>query len=151
MIRTKIFRFISIAIPTIFQPKFNDEATLMSDTDFRHGKKRFYDNLKFPRGFAKSGHFTLAEEEMLLLFGDTMIGLESGQLAPETNDEVRFIKVLNQPAKARSRLERVWLKYIKLARGRRRVHTLTGKGKSKGTDIFEEYGSSAELIMDSLE
>ena len=46
----------------------------MSDTLFRHGKKRFFDNEKFPRGFAKSGDFTLAEEEILTLYGDTMQG-----------------------------------------------------------------------------
>lgn len=40
----------------------------MSDTEFRHGK-RFYDNVKFPRGFAKSGDFTLSEEEILTIMG----------------------------------------------------------------------------------
>ena len=45
----------------------------MSDTLFRHGKKRFYDNTKFPRGFAKSGDFTLAEEEILTLYGLSLI------------------------------------------------------------------------------
>ncbi|MGR5542497.1 DUF413 domain-containing protein, partial [Vibrio campbellii] len=38
----------------------------MSETHFRYGRKRFYDNTKFPRGFAKSGDFTLAEEELLI-------------------------------------------------------------------------------------
>ncbi|MEZ8385792.1 DUF413 domain-containing protein, partial [Vibrio splendidus] len=50
----------------------------MSETEFRHGKKRFYDTIKFPRGFAKSGDFTLSEEEILTLFGDTMLALETG-------------------------------------------------------------------------
>ena len=45
----------------------------MSETEFRHGKKRFYDTIKFPRGFAKSGNFTLSEEEILTLFGDTCL------------------------------------------------------------------------------
>ena len=37
----------------------------MSDTLFRRGKKRFFDNKKFPRGFAKSSNFTLAEDDYL--------------------------------------------------------------------------------------
>jgi uncharacterized protein YifE (UPF0438 family) len=113
MIKIRIFHFISIEIPPIFQPSSIDKAIMMSGTEFRHGKKRFYDNLTFPRGFAKSGHFTLAEEEILVLFGDTMSGLESGQLIPENNEELHFVKVLKQPNKAKSRLERAWLKYIK--------------------------------------
>lgn len=119
----------------------------MSDIEFRHGKKRFYDNLKFPRGFAKSGHFTLAEEEMLVLFGDTMSGLESGQLIPETKEEIHFVKVLKQPGKAKSKLERVWLKYIKLARDRRRIHVLTSNGNSKSAEPYEDYSDSADIMM----
>ncbi|MCX9525385.1 DUF413 domain-containing protein, partial [Vibrio cholerae] len=52
----------------------------MSETAFRQGKKRFFDTKKFPRGFAKSGDFTLAEEDILTRYGDTMLGLESGEL-----------------------------------------------------------------------
>lgn len=98
----------------------------MSEIAFRYGKKRFYDNVKFPRGFAKSGEFTLAEEELLTLYGDTMSALESGELSPENADEKHFIKVLSQPTKAKSKLERVWLKYIQLAKGRKRFFSLSG-------------------------
>ncbi|MCL9780156.1 DUF413 domain-containing protein [Vibrio sp. S4M6] len=98
----------------------------MSEFEFRFGKKRFYDNVKFPRGFAKSGDFTLAEEELLLLYGDTMLGLENGELLPTNSEEKRFLKVLSQPQKAKSKLERVWVKYTQLARGRKRFHSLSG-------------------------
>ena len=82
---------------------------MMSDTEFRHGKKPFHDNLKFPRGFAKSVHSTLAEEKIIVLSGDTMNGLELGQ----NNKELHFVKVLKQPNKTRSKLERVWLKFVR--------------------------------------
>lgn len=114
----------------------------MSDTLFRHGKKRFYDNTKFPRGFAKSGDFTLAEEEILTLYGDTMQGLEMRILEPENAEEKHFIKVIENPGKAKSKLERVWLKYVQLARGRKRFHTLSGRNKP---DAIEDYSEDVSL------
>ena len=117
----------------------------MSDTQFRHGKKRLYDNSKFPRGFAKSGDFTLAEEEILMLYGDTMAGLESGELSPENSEEKHFVKVIENPGKAKTKLERVWLKYTQLARGRKRFHTLNGRNKP---DASEDYSEDAVLEED---
>ncbi|WP_100751757.1 DUF413 domain-containing protein [Vibrio salilacus] len=118
----------------------------MSDTQFRHGKKRFYDNTKFPRGFAKSGDFTLGEEEILTLYGDTMLGLESGELAPENAEEKHFVKALSNPGKAKSKLERVWLKYTQLARGRKRFHTLNGR--SKPDVLGEDYSEDENLVAE---
>lgn len=115
----------------------------MSETEFRHGKKRFYDNTKFPRGFAKSGDFTLAEEEILTIYGDTMLALERGELTPENGEERHFIRVLAHPHKAKSKLDRVWLKYTQLARGRKKFHTLNGCKRGTTTDV-EEYDSVLE-------
>ena len=115
----------------------------MSDYEFRHGKKRFYDNTKFPRGFAKSGDFTLAEEEILTLYGDTMLGLETGELSPQNAEEKHFIKVIENPIKAKTKLERLWLKYTQLARGRKRFHTLNGRNKF---DASEDYSESTSLV-----
>lgn len=116
----------------------------MSDTEFRNGKKRFYDNVKFPRGFAKSGDFTLAEEELLIQYGDTMQGLETGILTPENSEEKHFVKVLENPGKAKTKLERTWLKYIQLARGRKRFHTLNGKNKPENLEDYQDDSSLVE-------
>lgn len=120
----------------------------MSETEFRHGKKRFYDNTKFPRGFAKSGDFTLAEEEILTIYGDTMLALEAGDISPENGEEKHFLKVLAHPHKAKTKLERVWLKYTQLARGRRRFHTLNGCKRSSVFEI-EEYESDSEAELET--
>ncbi|MCK6262026.1 DUF413 domain-containing protein [Vibrio sp. ZSDE26] len=101
----------------------------MIDTQFRHGKKRFYDMVKFPRGFAKSGDFTLIENEILMTYGETMLALETGEISPANSDEKHFIKVLKHPAKAKTKLEHIWLKYVNLARGRRAFHTLNSRTK----------------------
>jgi hypothetical protein len=49
----------------------------MAEIEIRMGEKRFYDNKAFPRGFAKSGNFTILEEELLIYYGDTLAGLEA--------------------------------------------------------------------------
>ncbi|EGQ7928720.1 DUF413 domain-containing protein [Vibrio vulnificus] len=114
----------------------------MSDTTIRHGKKRFFDNAKFPRGFAKSGDFTLAEEEILMIYGDTLVGLETGQLTPENDDEKHFLLTLETPEAAQNKVERTWLKYMRLARGRKRFHTLNGRNKPDATDDYVEEDAS---------
>ncbi|WP_026970772.1 DUF413 domain-containing protein [Aliagarivorans marinus] len=109
-------------------------------SEFRYGRKRFYDDIKFPRGFSKSGDFTLAESELLSLYGDTMLALELGTLLPESSAERHFIKVLRNPLKAKTALERVWLKYLRLARGRRSFHTLNSKRMAANDDYGYQMG-----------
>ncbi|WP_432455574.1 DUF413 domain-containing protein [Agarivorans sp. QJM3NY_29] len=94
------------------------------NTEFRFGKKRFYDDQKFKRGFSKSGNFTLLEAELLSLYGETMKAINSGELLPESNQEQRFLLVCSQQLEASTKLEKVWLKYKTLTNARRRFHTL---------------------------
>ncbi|WP_394147581.1 DUF413 domain-containing protein [Shewanella atlantica] len=96
----------------------------MCEESFRFGRKCFIDNINFPRGFRKSGDFTLAESELLSLYGDTLLSLESGELEPFTSEERHFVEILRQPHKASSRLEQVWFKYVKLTREPRKFHSL---------------------------
>mgnify|MGYP000497870781 FL=1 len=116
----------------------------MSDIEFRFGKKRFYDNSKFPRGFAKSGDFTLAEKELLTLYGDTMKALESKELSPENSEEKQFIKALKSPQKAKSKLEKVWLKYIQLTRGKKRFHSLSSSTRPRSEQRMQSNRYSAQ-------
>ncbi|SEG03196.1 DUF413 domain-containing protein [Vibrio hangzhouensis] len=111
----------------------------MTETQFRHGKKRFYDAAKFPRGFAKSGDFTLLEEDILVTYGETMLALERGDITPENAEEKHFTKVITNPSKAKSKLEHTWLKYVRLARGRRTFHTLNSKSKFNDTSKDYDY------------
>ncbi len=99
----------------------------MSEIEFRAGEKRFSDSKGFPRGFSKSGDFTILEDELLTTYGQTMLDLEQGILDPENSEEKHFLKVVKNPGKAKSKLERVWVKYTKLARGRRSFHTLNSR------------------------
>ncbi|GMM90350.1 DUF413 domain-containing protein [Vibrio fortis] len=99
----------------------------MSIQDIRQGKTRFYDNKHFSRGFSKSGDFTLVEDEILTFFGTTLLALENGELTPENQAEVDFLSVVKGQKEPTTKLEKTWVKYIKLSRGKKRFHTLNSK------------------------
>lgn len=101
----------------------------MIETEIRIGEKRFYDNKAFSRGFGKSGDFTLNEDYLLSSYGQTLLALETGEISPINSEEKHFLKVVKNPGKAKTKLERTWLKYIKLSRGRKNFHTLNGRSK----------------------
>ncbi|MBY6195699.1 DUF413 domain-containing protein [Vibrio hangzhouensis] len=122
----------------------------MSNVDFRPGKKPFYDNKRFRRGFAKSGDFTLAEEDILIRFGDTMTALETGMIAPESESERHFLQVLADESHAESKLEKTWVKYIHLARDRKKFHTLNGKKTETEATVDDSDYSDNDDIGDDL-
>ncbi len=119
----------------------------MIDTKIRVGEKRYFDNKAFPRGFGKSGNFTLVEDDVLSSYGQTLIQLESGELLPINAEEKHFLKVLKNPGKARSRIEQIWLKYLLLSRGRRTFYPLTGMSKRYDRPKVVESEMEEELEM----
>ncbi|SJL84338.1 DUF413 domain-containing protein [Vibrio palustris] len=123
----------------------------MLETAFRQGKKHFYDNKKFSRGFAKSGDFTLAEENILTVYGETMLGLELGTLTAETQEEAQFINVLINPDLAKTKLEKVWIKYVRLARGRKSFHTLHGHNKPDDASDYVDTDADNDAILSHQE
>ncbi|WP_220720001.1 DUF413 domain-containing protein [Agarivorans litoreus] len=106
--------------------------------DFRFGNKRFYDDKRFKRGFSKSGDFTLMESELLSLYGETMRALDAGEILPEGEQEKRFLLVCSQQIEPEGRLEKIWMKYKKLAQTRRRFHTLNSRGKPSADNFQSE-------------
>lgn len=99
----------------------------MSIQEIRQGKTRFYDNKHFSRGFSKSGDFTLVEDEILTFFGNTLLALESGDLTPENQSEQDFVDTVQGKKEPSTKLEKTWAKYVKLSRGKKRLHTLNSK------------------------
>lgn len=113
----------------------------MSENEIRQGSGPFYDNKHFARGFSKSGNFTLAEDEMLTYFGKTLIALENGELEPINDAEKHFVKVVQQQVEPETKLERTWLKYVLLSRGRKHFHTLNSRKNSPppAEDLSNDY------------
>ena len=111
------------------------------NTSIRTGIKPFSDKQRFPYGFQKSGDFSIAEAFTLATYGETLISLENGTLNPESEEETRFVRVIQGLEFAESRVEKVWMKYIGLARQRRKfftVHSSSERTSSSNDDYIDD-------------
>ena len=67
----------------------------MKSLAIRLSAKPYIDRQKFPYGFRKSGDFSITEADLLTNYGKTLLGLESGELLPESEDEKHFVEFIN--------------------------------------------------------
>ncbi|MFA7554349.1 MAG: DUF413 domain-containing protein [Spongiibacteraceae bacterium] len=71
----------------------------------------YYDDVNFPKGFSKSGEFTISESDLLHKYGSSLMALEKGTATASTDEELQFVAVCQGQREAESKLERLWLKY----------------------------------------
>ena len=116
----------------------------MSEFGIKKGSRTFYDDVYFPRGFSRSGDFTIAESTLLQDYGTTLKQLHDGFLSPENEAEERFVQVANGKLEANSSLERVWVKYIK-ATSPKSFYTLNSKCKTNDSGEITSSEYSMEL------
>ena len=64
--------------------------------------ERFYDDVKYPYGFSKSGVFTIAEAEFLESKGAYLKALGSGEIKDVTAEEKHIIDVILGKSEAQS-------------------------------------------------
>lgn len=72
----------------------------------------FYDSRNFPRGFSRSGDFSLKEAELLTRYGALLSDLTQGRMAPANPAQERLLAVTQGQADAEHPLEKVWAKYL---------------------------------------
>lgn len=75
----------------------------------------FIDKKNFSYGFSRSGVFTIAEADLLEVYGFRMQELSSGKSEAETPDEILFVEEINttDASETTSAYARCWLKYLK--------------------------------------
>ena len=110
----------------------------MKSLSIRLSSKPFIDRQKFPYGFRKSGDFSIGESDLLTQYGKTLLGLESGELTPESDDEQHFVDFINGRVEADNPLERAWAKYVRLARGKKHFYTLHSTASNQ-SDYDDDY------------
>lgn len=99
--------------------------------------RRFFDDRNFPKGFTRSGRFTLNEGNVLEKHGVAMFELEQGNRAPINEEEQRFISVCKGEQPATTVYEKTWMKYKHRLAEKRKFHTVFGKKKlADGNDDF---------------
>lgn len=99
----------------------------MINIELRTGAKLFFDDLHFPRGFNRSGEFTINESKLLNDYGDTMKRLAEGTLEPINEEEKRFIRCANGEQEATTIVEKTWRRYKQIIMPKI-VVTLHGRG-----------------------
>ncbi|MFY8327707.1 DUF413 domain-containing protein [Pseudoalteromonas sp. ZZD1] len=95
-------------------------------------QRQFYDDQNFPRGFSRSGNFTLLEASILEQHGVVLKGLYNKTLEPQNEIQKQFIAVINGNLEPHNAIERAWLKYLKLTTCKTKFHTLFGRSKMSG-------------------
>lgn len=112
--------------------------TAMQSYNIRLSDKPFIDRVKFPYGFRKAGDFSIAEADLLTKYGKTLLNLESGTDSPQSSDEQHFVEFVAGKVPASNSLEKVWQKYVHLARGKRHFYTLHSTASNQ-SDFDEDY------------
>lgn len=90
---------------------------------------KFYDDANFPRGFARSGHFTIVEADILENHGFVLKGLYNKTLAPQNSFQTQFVQVMENTQEPTNAFERAWIKYLKLTTSKAKFHTLFGRSR----------------------
>jgi uncharacterized protein len=115
-------------------------------------KRRFYDDVHFPKGFKRCGDFTSKEAELLEQYGQVLQDLASGKQLPCCADEAQFVEVTKGNIHPITQLELLWVKYCRLAKGKPfyavvgTVHAPASKPEVETSfDIDDEPESDTEI------
>ncbi|MFT5758335.1 MAG: hypothetical protein ACI9LM_003074 [Alteromonadaceae bacterium] len=79
-------------------------------------EKEFYDDGHFPRGFQKSGEFSVVEAEVLISVGQRLFMLEKSFYKPENQVEEQFVKMCKSNIAGQTTVELLWQKYKTLTK-----------------------------------
>lgn len=110
----------------------------MSDNPF-YSKSSFYDSINFPHGFARSGHFTKKEADLLTQSGYIIKQLVSGNIQPELPEHKAMLLVANGEKPVETIYERVWEKYMLLTQRKvTKYYALAGNVDQGSSDFSEQ-------------
>ncbi|OAN11521.1 hypothetical protein A3K86_21575 [Photobacterium jeanii] len=106
---------------------------------------KFYDDKNFPRGFNRSGVFTIGESSLLENYGRTMSRLCSGELEPESEVERQFVAEMNGQLELRSDFAKCWMKYVTRTSQKRKTYTLCDSVRRQSQSFDDDMGGDSDL------
>ncbi|GAP74026.1 hypothetical protein W04_0537 [Pseudoalteromonas sp. SW0106-04] len=107
---------------------------------------KFYNDEKFPRGFSRSGHFTLLESEILEEHGRLLKALQEKTVEPINDIQAHFVAATTGVSTPINPVEKAWIKYLKLTTSKARFFTLFGRKRS-----FDAPEVEVEIDSDDLD
>jgi len=106
--------------------------------------KKFFDSGMYPRGFHRSGDFSIRESDLLTHHGKLCSALESGLVSNPNEEDLQFIAVCQGEREAETPLEKAWIKY-KTRSKRHFVHLVESeKFRAKSDDSDSDTGDEIE-------
>ena len=106
------------------------------DTTIRKGERIFYGDNHFPRGIARSGHFSKRESMLLEQYGSTFQALIAGDLTPENEEEKLFVAQVSEQSEITLSSAKLWRKYQDALSKVKRHHSFISNATVK--EIEEE-------------
>ncbi|BBN80591.1 hypothetical protein PA25_05760 [Pseudoalteromonas sp. A25] len=107
--------------------------------------RAFYDDANFPRGFSRSGHFTLAEAQALEQHGVLLKSLYNKDCEPQNSFQLQFVNVMDGQLPPSNVVERAWAKYLKLTTCKSKFHTLFGRSRAVPDSYTPAYSADDDL------
>jgi len=109
---------------------------------------KFYDDKNFPRGFNRSGVFTINEATLLQDYGRTMKGLENGTLEPASEPERQFLAEIRGQLDVQSDFAKCWMKYTIKTTQKIRSYTLCVSQRKQAYCYDDDNESNLEVDID---
>lgn len=100
--------------------------------------RKFFDDLNFPRGFGRSGFFTIKEAEIMENAGRTMKDLFDGILPAQNEDQKKFIDEVNGRVELESECARCWVKYLKKINHKDVLYNLCSTSRNGAAEEYTE-------------
>ncbi|MBY5992977.1 DUF413 domain-containing protein [Ferrimonas balearica] len=112
--------------------------------------QKFFDTRHFPRGFRRSGAFTINEADLLERYGQALQALASGTRPPQTDEEQHFVDFVQGRTEGHTPMERLWAKYLLASRGKKLI-TISGSprpSQGRGDEAEPEESATPEDVLD---
>lgn len=110
----------------------------MGESNSFQAERKFWDDRRFPYGFARSGDFTIAQATLLETHGNAYAALASGERQPKSELEKDFVAFCQGSKPAESVHEKTWKRYQDRINGQMHRYSLTSTSKSEETEDSSE-------------
>ncbi|AMG29076.1 DUF413 domain-containing protein [Grimontia hollisae] len=100
--------------------------------------QKFFDDKHFPKGFARSGYFTIKEAQLLESCGRTMKALFDGTMVPQDEEQQKFVDEVKGRRAAESSYALCWLKYLKEINHKHVVYNLCSTSRSSASEDYSD-------------
>jgi uncharacterized protein YifE (UPF0438 family) len=105
----------------------------------------FSDFKNYPKGFQRSGDFSIKESQALEQFGHYIMALESGEIDAQDEEDHHIIAVLRGEEEPNTLATKAWKKYIARI-NRPKLGSIYGR--KLNTDGIDDLDSDADSVLD---